>query len=334
MRPVHRGRGVVMAPLRAMLLFLVAFTMTGPALADYPPPPDPAASLTPYQQDLIKTATVGPASIRLRDQAALSLPSGAAFIPQAAARTLMLRYGNKTDENFLGIIMPWEQSDWFITLEYFPAGYVSDEDAKNWNADDLLKSIRDNTEKDNADRRQRGVAELDIQGWVEKPHYDGTNHRLIWSILVKRKDAPAEAVSSINYRMYALGRQGYMSLTMVTDAAHIQARKPIAAAMLSHVSFDGGKRYGDFNSSTDHVAEYGLAALVGGVVIHKLGFFALIAAFLLKGAKFIAVLALGGVAAVRRFFTRKKPAEFPVPAPPAMQPQPQVDPSVPVEPPR
>ena len=297
------------AKLRAILLFIAAIMACRPALADLPPVPDPGAALTPYQQDLVKSATIGPKSIKLRDQATLALPSGAAFIPEAPARALMQRFGNKTSDNLLGIIAPWEQSDWIITLEYFSTGYVSDDDAKNWNPDDLLKSIRDNTQQDNAYRREHGAPELDVLGWVEKPHYDNATHRLIWSVLVKRKGEPANAVGSINYRMYALGREGYLSLNMIANPATIEERKPIAAAMLSHVNFDGGKRYTDFNSTTDRVAEFGLAALIGGVVVKKLGLFALIAAFVIKGAKFLVVLAAGAVAAARRFFRGGKPAE-------------------------
>ena len=309
MHRTDRGR-VFPAKLRAIVLFFAAIIACTPAFADLPPIPDPGAALTPYQQDLVKSATIGPKSIHLRDQAVLSLPSGAAFIPEAPARALMQRFGNKTSDNLLGIIAPWEQSDWIITLEYFPAGYVADDDAKNWNPDDLLKSIRDNTDQDNVYRREHGAPELDVLGWVEKPHYDNATHRLIWSVLVKRKGEPANAVGSINYRMYALGRQGYLSLNMIANPATIEERKPIAAAMLGHVNFDSGKRYSDFNSTTDRVAEFGLAALIGGVVVKKLGLFAIIAAFVVKGAKFLVVLAAGAVAAARRFFRRGKPAEI------------------------
>jgi len=63
--------------------------------------------------------------------------------------------------------------------------------------------------------------------------------------------------------------------------------------MLAALEFDEGKRYTDFNISTDKVAEYGLAALVAGVAAKKLGLFAIIGAFFLKFTK---VLLLGGAA--------------------------------------
>ena len=99
-----------------------------PSLADVPPP-QAAPQLTQYQRDLMRAGTVGPASVPLKDQAVLSLPSDAVFLPQGPAKTLMQRMGNQTDENFIGLILPWQESDWFITLEFIPAGYVADDDA-------------------------------------------------------------------------------------------------------------------------------------------------------------------------------------------------------------
>jgi uncharacterized membrane-anchored protein len=336
---LSRSAGIAGRSLATFGVLLMWVNFAGaPAVADVLPAQPPLSThsdaLTPFQQYLMKDATLGPAQIRLRDQAVLSLPAMSAFLPEAPAKAMMKRLGNDTDANFLGIILPWNQSNWFITLDYIPAGHVADDDAKNWNADDLLKSVRESTEAANAERKKQGVPELDILGWVEKPHYDQAAHRLIWSISAKQKGAEATGANIINYKMLALGREGYISLVMVTDMDSIAARKPIANQMLSQIGFNSGKRYGDFNSSTDHVAEYGLAALIGGVVVHKLGFFALIAAFLVKGAKLIAVLALGAVAAVRRFFTGKKAPDIRAATPqPAMEPPPAV-PAPPVEPPQ
>jgi uncharacterized membrane-anchored protein len=326
--------------MRTLRLFRSAFATAAalvvglalhPAFADVAPQAGtaPAAGYTQYQLFLKKTATVGPATIRLRDQAALALPADAAFLPLGPAKALMQKLGNATDDNFIGIIMPWQESDWFITLDYIPAGYVADDDAKNWKADDLLTNIRENTDKENEERKKQGVPGLQILGWVEKPHYDQPHHRVIWSILARDEGAREGAPNIINYRMLALGRQGYLAMIMVTDATVIEARKPIANTMLSQVTFDPGKRYSDFNSSTDDVAEYGLAALIGGVVAHKLGFFALIAAFFVKGAKFIAVAVIGALAAVRRFFRRGKPEPVVASAAPLAPPAAPVAPTTP-----
>ena len=85
--------------------------------------------------------------------------------------------------------------------------------------------------------------------------------------------------------------------------------------MLSALNFSEGKRYADFNESTDHVAEYGLAALVLGVGAKKLGLLAMAGVFLAKFAKlgFLALLGIGAVA--RKFFGGKKKADDLTPPP-------------------
>lgn len=97
-------------------------------------------------------------------------------------------------------------------------------------------------------------------------------------------------------------------MNFVTDLKDLPAQKPDAQALLGALEFDAGKRYEDFNASTDHVAEYGLAALVLGVGAKKLGLLAVIAAFAAKFAKviFLAVVGLGAV--VTKFFKRDKSA--------------------------
>src|SRR5262249_6681092 len=111
--------------------------------------------------------------------------------------------------------------------------------------------------------------------------------------------------SSVNYNTYALGREGFMSLNLVTDRSRVAQDKTAAQALLGALEFNDGKRYTDFNASTDRTAEYGLAALVAGVAAKKLGFFALIAAFFAKFAKVI-VLALAGLgAAFTKLFKRR-----------------------------
>jgi uncharacterized membrane-anchored protein len=61
---------------------------------------------------------------------------------------------------------------------------------------------------------------------------------------------------------YALGREGYISMNLVTDVAAVERLKPTVQTLLTNLNFDDGKRYSDFNASTDKVAEYGLAAFL------------------------------------------------------------------------
>ena len=106
-------------------------------------------------------------------------------------------------------------------------------------------------------------------------------------------------------------------MNMVTSLNELEGLKPVAEQQLAALEYNAGKRYADFDSKTDHVAEYGLAALVVGVAAHKLGFIALALAFLLKFAKVIVIgLAVFG-GGVMKFFKRKPKAVAPPPAAPA-----------------
>ncbi len=238
----------------------------------------------------------GPNTIELRDQAQLALPSGYGFIPKKEAAALMRSMGNLTGDDFIGLVFPDSESQtWFVSIQFEDSGYVKDDDAKNWNADELLQSLKDGTEAGNEERAQMGIPALKVTRWVEEPEYERGTHRLVWSAEATLKDQE-DPDPTINYNTYALGRDGYISLNLVTTSSTVDADKPSAQELLAAVNFNDGKRYTDFDSSTDKVAAYGLAALVAGVAAKKLGLLAIAGAFLLKFAKVIALgaAALGG----------------------------------------
>ena len=90
-----------------------------------------------------------------------------------------------------------------------------------------------------------------------------------------------------------------------------------ARELLGRLEFVSGKRYADFNGKTDHIAEYGLAALVAGVAAKKLGLLALIGVAAVKFWKVGLIALVGGAALwprLRARFGRKK-EEPPPPAP-------------------
>ena len=98
-----------------------------------------------------------------------------------------------------------------------------------------------------------------------------------------------------------LGREGYVSLNLITSSSTVEADKPAAHELLAAVNFNDGKRYGDFNASTDKVAAYGLAALVGGIAAKKLGLLAAAGVFIAKFAKVIIVGVAAAGGAVAKF---------------------------------
>ncbi|MDR7270372.1 putative membrane-anchored protein [Pelomonas saccharophila] len=283
---------------RGLLAALAACMGLAARAADTPPE-------NPAWTEAKAVAKAGPADIAIAGQATLHLPADRVFIPQPQAGKLLTAMGNPGQHTELaGLVFPKGEGEWFATLRYIASGYVKDGDAKEWKADELLASYKEGTEASNEERRKMGAPALEIIGWAEAPAYEATQHRLVWAMSSKEKGAPADANLGVNYNTYALGREGYLSLNFITDLKDLPAQKPDAKALLGALEFDKGKRYEDFDSSTDHVAEYGLAALVVGVGAKKLGLLAVIFAFVAKFAKIIFIAVVGFGAAITKFFKR------------------------------
>ena len=170
----------------------------------------------------------------------------------------------------------------------------------------MLKSFKEGTEASNDERKKMGGRALEITGWAQEPAYAADSHRLVWAMKSREVGAPANEPQGVNYNTYALGREGYMSLNLVTGLDDLPKYKGDAQQLLGALEFNDGKRYADFNGSTDKVAEYGLAALVLGVGAKKLGLLAVIGAFVLKFAKIILLAVAGFGGAIMKFFGRKK----------------------------
>ncbi len=258
-------------------------------------------------QAAAQAAKAGPTKIELLDQGTINLPNDIVYIPQPQAGALMRAMGNTASPALVGLITAKaKDSNWIATVSFVKEGYIKDEDAKEWNANDLLQNLKDGTEAANKQRRERGFPALLIDGWIEAPTYDSATHRLVWSVGAHNEGSASDAPKTINYNTYQLGREGYFSLKMVTDANGVSTDKVIAKTLLANLSYNTGKDYSDFNASTDQVAAYGIAALVGGAVLKKAGFFALALALL---AKFWKIAAIGVVAAgfgLKKIVFRKK----------------------------
>ena len=267
------------------------------------PAGDGRARFEAAAQTAMAAVQPGPRDITLGEQGKLHLPAGYGFIPQAEAAALLAAQGNRTGPGFHGLIVS-DRLDGFLALEYEAAGYVKDEDAKEWYAAKLFHNLKEGTEAGNEERRKLGVPEFSVVGWVEAPNYDATTHRLVWSAITRRKDAQA-GEDGVNYNTYVLGREGYFSMNLITGLARVDQEKPAARELLAALDFNEGKRYADFNSSTDKVAEYGLAALVGGIAAKKLGLLASLGIFLAKFWKVGALAFVGLGAGVRKLFGKK-----------------------------
>jgi uncharacterized membrane-anchored protein len=253
-----------------------------------------------------KAAAQGKADVPLAGQAAIHLPPNYTFIPQPQAARIMRALGNTASPSLSGLIFPSSgPQTWFVAVKFISSGYIKDDEAKDWKADELLANLRAGTEEANKDRAARGFEPIEVVGWAEPPAYDPRTHRLVWAATNREKNHPDGSLG-VNYNTYALGREGYFSLNLLTDADMLAGQKVHSRTLLAALEYNKGKDYSDFNASTDNVAAYGITALVAGVAAKKLGLFALIGAFLVKGAKILIIAAGAGLLALRRLFTGRK----------------------------
>lgn len=293
--------------LRRILFIALVFGLHGSVRAQGAPPSAQEAELRAAFDAATKVAKPGPTDIPLTTQGTLRLPEGYVFVPQPEANRILTAMGNNPGGNLNGLIFPDGEGkgSWWVTVDFIAAGYVRDEEAQNWNAAELLQSLKDGTEAGNAGRIQRGFQAIEVVDWAEPPAYDSAAHKLVWAATVRDKGAPLADETSVNYNTYALGREGYFSLNLITGAYALGADKAHAQRLLGGLQYVAGKGYGDFVEGTDNVAAYGIGALIAGAAAKKLGLLAVIGVFLLKFWKVAAVGAMAIAWAASKFFRRK-----------------------------
>ena len=264
-------------------------------------------------------AKAGPVDVPLADQAVLHLPAAEVFVPQPQADKLLNSFGNPgSDPEMLGLILPRDpRATWAMPVRFHKSGFIKDDDARTWDAAAMLRSLRVGTEEQNRDREKAGVPSLDVTGWSEPPQYDAGRQRLVWAMTASVIGAKPDAPQGVNYNTYALGREGYFSLVMLTALAELPALKPVADRQIAALEYNAGKRYADFDPKTDRVAGYGLVGLVVGAADHKDSAVARTLVFVRQYAGVI-IAGLAVLAAVAIVLRRRRPAAAkPASVPPA-----------------
>lgn len=229
------------------------------------------------------------------------------FLDKADARRVLEdMWGNPPDDSVLGLIVPrspglTEPESWAVVVTWSDDGYVSDEDASKIDYDDLLETMQTATRESNPEREKAGYGSLDLVGWAVPPRYEAGSKKLYWARELAFNDQPNH---TLNYDIRVLGRHGYLSLNAVSGMSELALVREGMDKLLPMAEFDQGARYADHNPSTDKVAAYGVATLIGGGLAAKAGLFAKLGLLLAKFWKLllIGVLFLGG--AIKKLFTR------------------------------
>ena len=231
------------------------------------------------------------------------------YLEKADTRKVLEQlWGNPPDDTVLGMIVPTEptlleDSSWAVVVTYSDEGYVSDEDAAKIDYDEMLASMKDSTQEENAARKEAGYGAVELVGWAVPPRYDGASKKLYWA---KELAFEGSQGHTINYDIRVLGRRGYLSLNAVAGMSELPVVQTGMQQLLTMTEFDAGARYADFDESTDKVAAYGVAALIGGGLAAKAGLFAKIGLALAKFWKLllIGIVAIGAL--IKRFFSKKE----------------------------
>jgi len=261
---MHKWHGTIAAVgIGALLCCLATAADAAPAQAQQ----------TRLWDEVGRVALKGPVDVPLFDQAVLHLPKGEIFVPQPQADRLLDLFGNPgSNPDMPGLILPRDpKATWYMTVRFRATGYVKDDDARTWNADEMLASLKIGTDEQNRERAKAGVAQMDVIGWSEPPRYDAAMQRLVWALTSRVMGAKPDEPALVNYNTYALGREGYFTMNMVTTLADLTKLKPVAEQQLAALDYNAGKHYADFNAATDRVAAYGLASLVVGSTLPRGG---------------------------------------------------------------
>ena len=260
-----------------------------------------------YQQGEIKLGAA---------KATLSVPASFYFLGAADAKKVLVdQWGNppSSAEGILGMLFPatmtpMDADSWGATVTYSAEGYVTDDDAKSTDYDELLANMKASTAAGNEERAKAGYEPIELIGWASPPYYDQPAHKVHWAKELKFGTA---AVNTVNYDVRVLGRNGVLEISFITDMNHLTAVKTAMPDTLAMASFDAGSRYEDFDSSIDKVAGYGIAALIGGAVAQKAGLFALALLFLKKFAVIFIAAGAALLGGLKRLFGGRGKAEPP-----------------------
>jgi uncharacterized membrane-anchored protein len=241
----------------------------------------------------------GPTQGKVGDKAMLAVPDKAKLLPEASGARFLELTGNLPQPGQTILV----KADWWAVFSFSDVGFIKDDEKLD--ADALLKSLQDSDGPGNEERKKRGIPTLRTEGWAVPPHFDAASKRLEWGLRLRAEGEPQPV---INYTVRVLGRTGYESVTLVSDAESLQKDVADLKEVLKGFNFNTGERYAEFKAG-DRVAEIGLGALVLGgtaAAAAKSGWFKGLFAVLLAGWKFVAAAAVAAVIGLGKLLGRKK----------------------------
>jgi len=315
--PLNRCASTIVA-FRALLFVGCLSLLAAAALADNKPRSKPDADAADKKPATGQAATgqtadgpgklpefkwqKGPGVGKLGELADVKIPTDFLFLDGPDTIRFLDALHNPTNGSELGTLMP-TTGNWFLIFEFSDIGYVKDDEGAKLDADAILKSIREGTERSNEERLRRGWGAMEVLGWQQTPHYNPQTHNLEWGIR-----GASGGHASINYNIRVLGRGGVMAATLVADPEQMAPALAEAKNLLSGFTFTNGNQYSEFRPG-DHVAEVGLTALVAGgglAVAAKTGLLAKLGLIIAKGWKLLVLGVVAVGAGIKKLFSGRQ----------------------------
>lgn len=180
-----------------------------------------------------------------------------------------------------------------VIFEYYPSGYVRNEDWATVDPDRIMSEIVEGTDQANRERKRRGYRPLRITGWISEPSYNQRNQSVSFALA-----AESDGEKIVNLSVLKLGRLGYEKITWVGRADQYGWSDRMLYTLVDNHSFDPGYRYADYQEG-DKVSSVGLAALVVAIAASKGNRSGLVQ--LLRKSWLMILAAFGALAAVGRW---------------------------------
>jgi uncharacterized membrane-anchored protein len=241
----------------------------------------------------------------------VTVPDGCRFTGRRGVPAFLEATQNLPDESVAAVLLcrtADTTSTWFVLYKYNPSGLVRDTEKNTLDADKILATIKDATERSNDERERRGWEKMYVTGWITPPFYDEKTHNLTWAL----EGLSSDGESSANRSVRLLGRGGVVSAELVADVDRLAEIVPEFDKTIEGTHYIPGQTYGEWRQG-DKIASYGLVALIAGgagVAATKAGLFAklgkLIVAVILAVKKLIVAAVLAVVAFFKRIFGKKK----------------------------
>lgn len=178
------------------------------------------------------------------------------------ARSLRKLMNRPIEENLEAIVCSSSLNN-VINFYHCSDGYVSLDDWKEINAQEILKSIEKSNEEDNKWRKKNGFNQHRLIGWIKEPSLNRETHTVLWAVEFKEvaPDSKIKLNKIVTSYVLKLSRKGYETIVWTTSKSFHRALENHLEVMLESHKFDPGFRYED-HVSGDKIAGYGIATPV------------------------------------------------------------------------